>query len=136
MELKLKFVIKAKHKPKRTERGTKLYQGLVILDEDNTYKVHITIDGSTNLVLPFTKESYNLKDKTTIFSKTRGKYGYDRIVRNEWKAKFAPGDNKRYIPFAPNWIVNGYIYIVDGVKCFHFNRIITLNGYNPPVEER
>lgn len=134
--MELKFSIKMpKVKKPKVERGTKLLQGLVVLEEDGTYKVHIKLDNDANLVLPFTKESYSLRGRTNIFNKVKGKYGYERIVRDQWKAKFAPGDERFYIPFCPNWIVNGYIHVINGVKHFSFNKLVTINGLTPPVDE-
>ena len=86
-------------------------RGYVIL-EDGEYKVLLIneSDGIHNrTILPFTKRSYDLKGKTSIFSKTKGKYGYTRHVRTEDKAKVFPGDLDKYVPFAPNWMVKGDI---------------------------
>lgn len=112
-------------------------RGYVIL-EDNEYKVSLIneSDGINNhTILPFTKRSYDLKGKTSIFSKTKGKYGYTRYVRTEDKAKVFPGDSDIYVPFAPNWIVKGDIINDKGVLKFDFIELLTIKGYNNMTHE-
>ena len=53
-----------------------------------------------------------------------------RYIRSEANAKFIPGDPKRYIPFAPNWIVKGHIARENGILKFDFDNIITIKGYD------
>ena len=112
-------------------------KGRVIL-EDEEYKV-LLINESYSIhnrtILPFTKRSYDLKGKTSIFSKTKGKYGYTRYVRTEDKAKVFPGDSDKYVPFAPNWIVKGDIINDKGVLKFDFVELLTIKGYNNMTHE-
>ena len=98
-------------------------RGYVIL-EDEEYKI-----------LPFTKRSYDLKGKTSIFSKTKGKYGYTRHVRTEDKAKVFPGDSDKYVPFAPNWMVKGDIINDKGILKFDFVELLTIKGYTNMIHE-
>ena len=112
-------------------------RGYVIL-EDEEYKVLLAneSDGIHNRkILPFTKRSYDLKGKTSIFSKTKGKYGYTRYVRTEDKAKVFPGDSDIYVPFAPNWIVKGDIINDKRVLKFDFVELLTIKGYNNMTHE-
>ena len=112
-------------------------RGYVIL-EDGEYKVSLIneSDGIHNhTILPFTKKSYDLKGKTSIFTKTKGKYGYTRYVRTEDKAKVFPGDSDIYVPFAPNWIVKGDIINDKGVLKFDFIELLTIKGYNNMTHE-
>ena len=112
-------------------------RGYVIL-EDGEYKVSLIneSDGIRNCkILPFTKRSYDLKGKTSIFSKTKGKYGYIRHIRTEDKAKVFPGDSDKYVPFAPNWIVKGDIINDKGVLKFDFTELLTIKGYNNMIHE-
>ena len=106
--------------------------------EDGEYKVSLIneSDGIHNhTILPFTKKSYDLKGKTSIFTKTKGKYGYTRYVRTEDKAKVFPGDSDIYVPFAPNWIVKGDIINDKGVLKFDFIELLTIKGYNNMTHE-
>ena len=112
-------------------------RGYVIL-EGEEYKVLLAneSDGIHNRkILPFTKRSYDLKGKTSIFTKTKTKYGYTRYVRTEDKAKVFPGDSDIYVPFAPNWIVKGDIINDKGVLKFDFVELLTIKGYNNMTHE-
>ena len=112
-------------------------RGYVIL-EGEEYKVLLaneSYDIHNRKILPFTKRSYDLKGKTSIFTKTKGKYGYTRHVRTEDKAKVFPGDSDKYVPFAPNWIVKGDIINDKGVLKFDFTELLTIKGYNNMTHE-
>ena len=112
-------------------------RGYVIL-EDEEYKVLLaneSYDIHNRKILPFTKRSYDLKGKTSIFSKTKGKYGYTRHVRTEDKAKVFPGDSDKYVPFAPNWMVKGNIINDKGILKFDFVELLTIKGYNNMTHE-
>lgn len=112
-------------------------RGCVIL-EDGEYKVLLINESDyihNRTILPFTKRSYDLKGKTSIFTKTKGKYGYTRYVRTEDKAKVFPGDSDIYVPFAPNWIVKGDIINDKGVLKFDFIELLTIKGYNNMTHE-
>ena len=112
-------------------------RGYVIL-EGEEYKVLLAnenYDIHNRKILPFTKRSYDLKGKTSIFSKTKGKYGYTRHVRTEDKAKVFPGDSDKYIPFAPNWMVKGNIINDKGILKFDFVELLTIKGYTNMIQE-
>ena len=112
-------------------------RGYVIL-EDEEYKVLLaneSYDIHNRKILPFTKRSYDLKGKTSIFSKTKGKYGYTRHVRTEDKAKVFPGDSDKYVPFAPNWMVKGNIINDKGILKFDFVELLTVKGYTNMIHE-
>ena len=112
-------------------------KGYVIL-EDEEYKVLLaneSYDIHNRKILPFTKRSYDLKGKTSIFSKTKGKYGYTRHVRTEDKAKVFPGDSDKYVPFAPNWMVKGNIINDKGILKFDFVELLTIKGYTNMIQE-
>lgn len=112
-------------------------RGYVIL-EGEEYKVLLvneSYDIHNRKILPFTKRSYDLKGKTSIFSKTKGKYGYTRYVRTEDKAKVFPGDSDKYVPFAPNWMVKGNIINDKGILKFDFVELLTIKGYTNMIHE-
>ena len=112
-------------------------RGYVIL-EGEEYKVLLaneSYDIHNRKILPFTKRSYDLKGKTSIFSKTKGKYGYTRHVRTEDKAKVFPGDSDKYVPFAPNWMVKGDIINDKGILKFDFVELLTIKGYTNMIQE-
>ena len=112
-------------------------RGYVIL-EGEEYKVLLaneSYDIHNRKILPFTKRSYDLKGKTSIFSKTKGKYGYTRHVRTEDKAKVFPGDSNKYVPFAPNWMVKGNIINDKGILKFDFVELLTIKGYTNMIHK-
>ena len=112
-------------------------RGYVIL-EGEEYKVLLaneSYDIHNRKILPFTKRSYDLKGKTSIFSKTKGKYGYTRHIRTEDKAKVFPGDSDKYVPFAPNWMVKGNIINDKGILKFDFIELLTIKGYTNMIHE-
>lgn len=112
-------------------------RGYVIL-EDEEYKVLLANESNSiynHKILPFTKRSYDLKGKTSIFSKTKGKYGYTRHIRTEDKAKVFPGDLDKYVPFAPNWMVKGDIINDKGILKFDFVELLTIKGYTNMIQE-
>lgn len=112
-------------------------RGYVIL-EGEEYKVLLaneSYDIHNRKILPFTKRSYDLKGKTSIFSKTKGKYGYTRHIRTEDKAKLFPGDSDKYVPFAPNWMVKGNIINDKGILKFDFVELLTIKGYTNMIHE-
>ena len=138
LDLKIAVASPKKHKT-RSYSGIKLIgkskRGVVFQDEDGTYKVSISMENDTDypdfLVIPFTERSYNIVGKTTVFAREVDKHGRRvRYIRSEENAKFMPGDPKRYIPFAPNWIVKGHIARENGILKFDFDDIITIKGYD------
>ena len=112
-------------------------RGYVIL-EGEEYKVLLaneSYDIHNRKILPFTKRSYDLKGKTSIFSKTKGEYGYIRHIRTEDKAKVFPGDSDKYVPFAPNWMIKGNIINDKGILKFDFVELLTIKGYTNMIHE-
>jgi hypothetical protein len=132
--LKIPFKV-AVPKPKRNKTSfkrttDKIVKGKVFQDEDGTYKISINISNDLNpdlLVLDFTERSFDLVGKTNVFS--RAHKGRTRFIRNPMNAKFMPGLPEQYIPFAPNWIVKGYIVEDNGIKKFDFEGLVGVDGY-------
>ena len=135
--LSLKISVPKKKRNNNAE-GIKLVEknkkGKVFIDENNAYKVAISMKNDPDfpdlLVLPFTENSYNLKGKKSVFTRTKDEFGKRiRYIRSEEKAKYHYGDSNRYIPFAPNWIVKGNIVRDNGVLKFDFIDLVTIDGY-------
>lgn len=137
--LGLKIVIN-KPKPKRIASGVvkvgTIRQGVVIKDVDDIYKVAIELNDSeeipSRLVVPFTSRSYDIEGRDKVFSRDNPKLC---IIRDKWHCKFSPGLPEQFIPFAPNWIVRGYLVRnAEGTLMFDFTKAITINGYNADVK--
>lgn len=129
-------------KPKRNKTSdgikritNKIVKGKVFQEKDGTYKVSINIDDDPDLlVLDFTERSYDLTDKTDVFSRTVDSKGRrTRFIRNSINAKYMPGLPEQYIPFAPNWIIRGYIVKDNGTKKFDFKSLVGIDGYTMDV---
>lgn len=139
--IKLPFKV-AVPKPKRNKtfdtikRTTnKLVRGKVFQDTDGIFKIAISIQKDSPspdlYVLEFTERSYDLTGKTNVFTRTLDKDGRrTRIIRSELDAKFMPGLPETYIPFAPNWIVKGYIVTDNGSTKFDFKGLVGIGDYN------
>ena len=116
----------------------KIVKGKVFQDENGTYKVSISMENDPVhpdlLVLDFTERSYDLTGKTNVFSRTVDNKGRRiRFIRNLINAKFMPGLPEQYIPFAPNWIVRGYIVKDNGTMKFDFKSLVGIDGYTMDV---
>ena len=132
-------------KPKRNKASdgikrttNKIVKGKVFQDENGTYKVSISMENDPVhpdlLVLDFTERSYDLTGKTNVFSRTVDSRGIrTRFIRNLINAKFMPGLPEQYIPFAPNWIVRGYIVKDNGTMKFDFKSLVGIDGYTMDV---
>lgn len=79
------------------------------------------LDGyETVTILPFSKESFDLKGKTHIFAKEKSKDNkYVHIIRNKDTAEMYPGDDERYTPICENSIYKGYIVKRDNKLVFN-----------------
>ena len=126
--------IKAKRMSTGIKRISQITTGLVSV-ENGVYTCHVFNDNqdssSGDLKLRFTDKSYELKGRETIFDRVR--YETDkkkRYIRTKIHAMSFPGSSDLYVPFAPNWIVKGYIVEIAGEKYFDFVDLVTLNGYN------
>ena len=132
-----------KPKRNRTSDGikritNKIVKGKVFQEKDGTYKVSISMENDPVhpdlLVLDFTERSYDLTGKTNVFSRTVDSKGKRiRFIRNLINAKFMPGLPEQYIPFAPNWIVRGYIVKDNGISKFDFKSLVGIDGYTMDV---
>ena len=132
-------------KPKRNKTSdgikrttNKIVKGKVFQDENGTYKVSISMENDPVhpdlLVLDFTERSYDLTGKTNVFSRTVDSKGKRiRFIRNLINTKFMPGLPEQYIPFAPSWIVRGYIVKDNGTMKFDFKSLVGIDGYTMDV---
>lgn len=101
--------------------------GIVLL-VDGEYRVEADYVEGTKVNVPFTPNSYNLKDRLYVFERKKGEHGYVCVVRDADRAKMNPGDPERYVPFAPGWTVKGHLVKKDGKMYFRFKNIVTING--------
>ena len=128
---------------------TKLINGKVLL-KDGIYSCVISYDEFANrmfgnidvkeitdnaqsIEIPFTVESFDIKSFKTIFTRNKSKFGYLSVVRTESQAIFGNWSPDVYVPFAPNWIVRGYIVKDNGTMKFDFKSLVGIDGYTMDV---
>lgn len=93
----------------------------------STFEVQRNIEKSSlssQLVLPLTDKSYELKGREKVFSRSKGEHGYNCYIRNKEKANYFPGISKQYTTVAPNWICSGYIVRIKGKLYFDLSEAI------------
>lgn len=120
-----------KHNDGITRTSNKIITGKVFI-ENGIYKIAIDMKNDDTypdlLVLEFTEKSYELKGRVTVFN--RDKVNPVRFIRDVYKCKFFPGLPEQYVPFAPNWIVKGYIVKDNGFTKFDFKDLVGIDGYD------
>lgn len=127
--LRIKVAEPKKRKSTAFKRESKITTGVVVEEEDENFKVLIQTENS-EMLLPFTPKSFELKDRTTVFTRAKNERGHRmRIIRDAWKAKIHPGFTTQYFPFTKNWIVKGYIVSNGLVKLFDFKDLVGIKGY-------
>lgn len=124
-------------KKKRSSDGLvkigKITQGIVFEDKDGILKVSIDKDGNgteEELILEFTEKSYDLTGRVNVFTRKLNERGHRvRIIRDSFRCKIMPGLSEQYTPFAPNWVVKGYIVKEGLIKKFDFKDLVGIDGY-------
>lgn len=130
--LKIKLAAPKKPKSQSFKRASKITTGTIREDEEGNFKVEVVVKDKlglkNKLLLPLTPKSFEVKDKTTVFTKVKNERGHRvRIIRDAWHAKIHPGTT--YYPFDDKWVVKGYI-VSDGLlKLFDFKDLIGIESY-------
>lgn len=84
---------------------------------------------SAQLVLPFTKQSFELKGKERVFSTIKDHDRYVCYIRTKDKANRFPGLKSQYTTVAPNWICSGWVVREDGKLKFDLSEPLAPDGY-------
>lgn len=135
----------AKGKPKKNTsikltRVSRLCKAIVVFNENNEYVAAINLkNDETNpdtLIIPFTKQSYELQGKEYVFSKNKDEYNhYICHIRTKENATMFPGLDTQYSVFNPNMVIGGYIVRIDGKHYFNYTQFVSFNknhlDYNP-----
>ncbi len=138
------FTIKIanKHKNKLKTDTNKISRKClaIVVKIDNEFKAiinyeknHICIkEGDTlsneQIILPFTEQSFNLKNKIHVWLKEKDKYGYKvRVTRTEHIARLSPGTSTQYDVFKENMLILGYIIRKDGKMYFEYKELVSNN---------
>ena len=131
----------AKSKPKRNTthkpvRISRLCKAVVILNNNNEYVAKINLKNDANhpdtLVIPFTKNSYELKGKEYVFGRQKDKYNhYVCHIRSKFDVTMFPGLDTQYSVFKPNIVVGGYIVRIDGKHYFNYTQFVSFDEKHP-----
>lgn len=100
-----------KHKSNKISKKTYC---VCVEEEVGIFKAYINIPSSLEfpdtLSIPFTKNSYSLKNKTVVFSKNPDKNGRHCVyIRSKTQAYSFPGLEELYTPFRDRYVYSGYI---------------------------
>mgnify|MGYP003292768911 CR=1 FL=1 len=77
-------------------------------------------------ILPFSKESFDLRGKTHIFVKNKNSDGkYVHIIRSKDTAEMYPGNDEIYTPICENSIYKGYIVKHDNKLAFKVTEYVS-----------
>lgn len=131
----LNFRIKVVSKEVKEEikhNSTSLITGIVDKDENNNYIVIVKNTNNSKekeTSYEFTKNSYDLYDKTVIYSIERKEKGYIAIVRSHNDAKLIKGASDFYVPFKPGIKVKGKLININGVKKFNLVSVCNPESY-------
>lgn len=114
------------NKPKRTS-NKKVYCKCDILEngEHVALCIELVDNVKTKVIRPFSPNSYDLKGRLIVFTKTKQQYGRIAcIYRTKQEAEHFPGVDTQYTPFRKNWIYGGYIIMIEGKKYFDITETI------------
>ena len=125
--------IKKKSKPSKPNRISRLCIGTVIKDNEE-YKIKISLrndpDYPDYLVVPFTKESLELKGKVIVYSHEKDKYGHHIAYhRDPSMCKLFPGLPTQYTAVIERLVCSGYVVRKDGKLMFDLKETHGVGNY-------
>ncbi len=127
---KFKIVLKPFYKaPKKTLVGK---VKALCVKEDGEFKARISAsllkgDVKDDLVIPFTKESYDLHRALVFSIKPDAQGRYEKFLRHETTYKYHPGLPTQYCALCENYIFSGNIVTINGKKFFDMKEVIKKN---------
>lgn len=140
--LLLKLKVASKYKNRDNVKSKKVSRRCLAVVQiiNNEYRAIININkyhiklregnelSNEQLVLPFTKKSLSLYDKTHVWSKTKDKYGHNIcVVRNEDKVHFNPGLSTQYDALKENSLISGHIVKINNISYFEYEELVSFN---------
>ena len=113
---------KKKPKDSKPDIVSKLCIGITIKEGDE-YKIRVSLKNNSEypnfIVIPFTKESLELKGKVIVYSHKKDKYGhYIAYYRDPYLCKLFPGLPSQYTAVRDKLICSGYVIRKDGKLMF------------------
>lgn len=131
----LSFKIKAVNdKPKRKEKTSysSLIQGVIVKEGLDDYFVVIKNINDSEVEekkYKLTEESFNIYDRTVIYSRLKTKRGYIARIRSANDAKLTSGISPIYVPFKPGIKVKGKLVGPTGSKEFDLVDVLYPESY-------
>lgn len=134
----LSFKIKAITKEKKEEKKSSssyvsLTTGVVIKEGDDYFVTikNLSDSEAKETKYEFTEESYDIYDRTVIYSRKPDKKGlYKAIIKTHNDAKlYFHGIHPLYVPFRPGRKVRGKLVKVNGVKKFNLVEVCNPDSY-------
>lgn len=117
-------------KPKKVKKTivtvSKLVTGVCFKDENNVWKIRVSMDNSDSnpslLILEFTERSHNIKNKTILFNHCElGKTGLPTKYIMPTKLI---GLKSNYSPFCEDYEYSGYLVRIDGKLYFDVTNLL------------
>ena len=124
---------KKKPKASKLNRVSRLCIGTTIKEGDE-YKIRISLRNDPEyhdfLVVPFTKESLELKGKAIVYGHEKDKYGHNiEYHRDPSMCKFFPGLPSQYTAVIERLVSSGYVIRKDGKLMFDLKQTHGIGGY-------
>lgn len=117
------------------KRISKLIKGVVFI-ENGIYKVKVSLSPGSYRILEFTPESYKLKGKLDIFNRVKtNKEKRIRYIRHHSSSIAHPGNPELYVPFAPTWVISGYIVSIEEKELFDFIQLLAKEGHDEELND-
>lgn len=124
---------KKKSKASKPNRISRLCIGTTIKEGDE-YKIRISLRNDPEypdfLVVPFTKESLDLKGKVIVYGREKDKYGhYIAYHRDPSMCKLFPGLPTQYTAVREKLVCSGYVVRKDGKLMFDLKETHGVGNY-------
>ena len=124
---------KKKPKTSKPNRVSRLCIGTTI-KEGNEYKIKISLKNDPEypdfIVVPFTKESLNLRGKIIVYSHNKDKYGHHiAYYRDPFMCKIFPGLPIQYTAVIEKLVCSGYVIRKDGKLMFELKETHGIGNY-------
>ena len=124
---------KKKPKVSKSNRVSRLCIGTTIKEGDE-YKIRISLRNDPEypdfLVIPFTKESLELKGKVVVYGHEKDKYGHHiKYHRDPSMCKLFPGLPTQYTAVIERLVCSGYVVRKDGKLMFDLKETHGVGNY-------
>ena len=103
--------------PKR-KYNKRTYMCCVCVQENDKFFAKVRVNNS-DVIIPFTEESYSVKGKREVFTTMLNQFGKPiKIIRSKQHADHFPGIDTQYTPFRKDYVYSGYLVDKDDSKEF------------------